>query len=315
MSTPKKLSKITHIDLRECWGNEATDFTPWLSKEENIARLGEVLGFGLAVKAQEEHVGSFRADILCEEPDTGKLVLIENQLERTDHNHLGQILTYAAGLEAVSIVWIAEHFTEEHRAAVDWLNRITDSEFNFFGVEISVIKIDDSAPAPIFTIVAKPNGWSKEVHKVSQAVASEIKLAQKEFWSVFSEYMAANPSKLFHLQKPQPQDWAIVSMGTNVAHIRLKINSQKKKVSVRLEFADDADKHYFDALRQHKEAVEAAIGEPLEWQRLDGKKMSYVRLSCNGDFMNEGEYPALFAWFRARCERFVNVFKPLVKTL
>lgn len=315
MSTLKKLSKITHMDLRECWENEATDFTPWLAEEENIARLAEVLGFELAVKAQEEHVGPFRADILCEEPDTGKLVLIENQLERTDHSHLGQILTYAAGLEAVSIVWIAEHFTEEHRAAVDWLNRITDSEFNFFGVEISVIKIDASSPAPVFTIVAKPNDWSKEAHKVSQVVNSATELAQKEFWSAFSEDMEANPSKLFHLQKPRPRYWMTVHFGTSIAKLELTISAQKKKVCVRLEFEDDSDKRYFDALRQHKEAVEAEIGEPLEWERLDSGKMSYVSLSRKGDFMNEEERPELFAWFRERCEKFITVFKPLVKKL
>ena len=223
---------------------------------------------------------------------------------------MGQILTYAAGLDAVSVVWLAEHFTEEHRAAVDWLNRI--SEFNFFGVELSVIKID--APAPIFTIVAKPNGWSKEAHKVSQVVNSATQLAQKEVWSAFSEDMEANPSKLFHLQKPGPSSWMTVRFGTSIAKLELTISAQKQKVCVRLEFEDDSDKRYFDALRQHKEAVEAEIGEPLEWERLDSGKMSFS-LSRKGDFMNEEERPELFAWFRERCESFITVFKPLVKKL
>ena len=142
MTTPITLSKITKVDLRDCWRSEATDFTPWLATEENIAILADALGMNeLEVKAQEEHVGPFRADILCVDSGTDKLVLIENQLEKTDHNHLGQILTYAAGLDAVTIIWIAERFTEEHRAAIDWLNRITDKDFNFFGVEIELIKI------------------------------------------------------------------------------------------------------------------------------------------------------------------------------
>lgn len=159
MATSIKLSKVSKVDLRSCWQNEANDFTPWLASEENIALLADALGMNeLEVKAQEEHVGPFRADILCIDPGTDKYVLIENQLEKTDHSHLGQILTYAAGLEAVTIIWIAERFTEEHRAAIDWLNSITDKEFNFFGVEIELIKIGDSPAAPIFNVIAKPNG-------------------------------------------------------------------------------------------------------------------------------------------------------------
>lgn len=132
MATSIKLSKISKVELRDCWSNEATDFTPWLAEEENLALLADTLGMNeLEVKGREEHVGPFRADILCVESGSDRLVLIENQLEKTNHNHLGQILTYAAGLNAVTIIWIAESFTEEHRAAIDWLNRITDSEFNF----------------------------------------------------------------------------------------------------------------------------------------------------------------------------------------
>ena len=123
MATKIKLSKIEKISLRECWQNEASDFTPWLASEDNITLLADALGMNeLEVKGQEEHVGPFRADILCVDPGTDKYVLIENQLEKTDHNHLGQILTYAAGLDAVTIIWVAERFTEEHRATIDWLN-------------------------------------------------------------------------------------------------------------------------------------------------------------------------------------------------
>ena len=155
MATSMKLSRIQKVSLRDCWKNEATDFTPWLASEENIALLADALGLNeLEVISQEEHVGPFRADILCVDSGTDKLVLIENQLEKTDHNHLGQIMTYAAGLDAVTIIWIAERFTEEHRAAIDWLNRITDKDFNFFGIEIVLIKIDNCLAAPIFNVIA-----------------------------------------------------------------------------------------------------------------------------------------------------------------
>jgi hypothetical protein len=138
MSTTTPLGRLERADLREVWLSEAGDFTPWLAREENVALLGDAIGLELEVEAQEKDVGPFRADILCKDTATANWVLVENQLERTDHGHLGQLLTYAAGLQAVTIVWIAQRFTEEHRAALDWLNEITDDRFNFFGLEIEL---------------------------------------------------------------------------------------------------------------------------------------------------------------------------------
>jgi RecB family endonuclease NucS len=131
-----KLGRLEKVELRSFWKKEDRDFTPWLAQDENIQLLSETIGIELEVQSQEEGVGPFRADILCMDMANNHFVLIENQLEKTDHTHLGQLMTYAAGLDAVSIIWIAQKFTEEHRAALDWLNRITDSTFNFFGIEI-----------------------------------------------------------------------------------------------------------------------------------------------------------------------------------
>jgi hypothetical protein len=117
-----ELGKLERVDLRDIWTSEASDFTPWLARERNLEILGDTLGIELELEAQEKAVGPFRADILCKDIATDSWVLIENQLERTDHTHLGQLLTYASGLEAVTIVWIAARFTEEHRSTLDWLN-------------------------------------------------------------------------------------------------------------------------------------------------------------------------------------------------
>src|SRR6476646_1010509 len=119
------LGRLARVELRQAWISEPGDFTPWLAQPENIVLLSEAIGIELEVESQERSVGPFRADILCRDTTDRHFVLIENQLERTDHTHLGQLLTYAAGLDAVSIVWIAARFTEEHRAALDWLNRAT----------------------------------------------------------------------------------------------------------------------------------------------------------------------------------------------
>jgi hypothetical protein len=125
------LGRLEKVDMREVWTHEAADFTPWLAAEENLALLGEAIGIDLELEAQEQSVGPFHADILCKDIATDCWVLVENQLERTDHSHLGQLLTYAAGLDAVTIVWVASRFTDEHRAALDWLNKVTREGINF----------------------------------------------------------------------------------------------------------------------------------------------------------------------------------------
>jgi len=142
------LGRLEQVELRTIWVNEAVDFTPWLARPENISELAKTLGLELEVEGQEGPVGPFRADILCKDVGTDAWVLIENQLEKTDHGHLGQLLTYAAGLQAVTIVWVAARFTEEHRAALDWLNEITKDDVRFFGLEIELWKIGSSPAAP-----------------------------------------------------------------------------------------------------------------------------------------------------------------------
>ena len=139
-----ELSKLKKVELREVWPTEDKNFTPWLAEEENLSLLGETLGLELELEAQEINVGDFRADILCKNEDDS-WVVIENQFEKTDHDHLGKILTYAAGLDARTVVWIAEEFREEHRAALDRLNETTDERFHYFGIEIKAWKIGDSA--------------------------------------------------------------------------------------------------------------------------------------------------------------------------
>ena len=168
--TKQPLGRLTRVDLRDIWTSEAIDFTPWLAQPENISILGDTLGIDLELEAQEKAVGPFRADILCKDIGTDSWVLVENQLERTDHTHLGQLLTYASGLQAVTIVWIAARFTEEHRATLDWLNKITDESFRFLGLEVELWRIGDSPAAPKFNIVSKPNDWSRSVAQAARSL-------------------------------------------------------------------------------------------------------------------------------------------------
>lgn len=186
MTSVVSLGQLERVPLRKAWPNEASNFTPWLAEEENLAQLGEAIGLHLELEGVEKQVGSFAADILAKETSTQQWVLIENQIAPTDHGHLGQLLTYAAGLDAHTVVWIAETFRDEHRAAIDFLNRATTDEFAFFAVQIELWRIGQSPFAPRFSLAAKPNNWSKQAQAAKQAAEGELTDTQKayrEFWS------------------------------------------------------------------------------------------------------------------------------------
>jgi hypothetical protein len=207
--TQQALGQLSRVDLCDIWVSEATDFTPWLARPENLVFLGETLGIDLELEAQEKAVGPFRADILCKDIGTGVWVLVENQLERTDHSHLDQLLTYASGLQAVTIVWIAAGFTEEHRATLDWLNKITDESFRFFGLEVELWRIGDSPAAPKFNIISKPNDWSRSVAQAARAIddaeLSETRVTQRAYWTAFHPVLNRIGGPVSGNRKAQPQ--------------------------------------------------------------------------------------------------------------
>ena len=205
-----KLGRLEKLDLRTYWKKEATDFTPWLAQEENIQLLSETIGIELEVQSREESVGPFSADILCKDTINDHFVLIENQLEKTDHTHLGQLMTYAAGLDAVTIIWIAQKFTEEHRATLDWLNKITDDTFTF-SEQNKLYKIGDSLPAPMFNIVSKPNDWTKQVKRsTTSQPATDIQLFQQ---NIGKDLRTLQRQEFYKMQNPLPQHWTNVQSG------------------------------------------------------------------------------------------------------
>ena len=312
-----KLGKIEKLDLRDIWANEASDFTPWLAKPENIKLLGDTIGIDLEVESQEKSVGAFRADILARDMNNSNhYVLIENQLEPTNHNHLGQIITYAAGLDACSIIWIAKSFTEEHRAALDWLNRITDENINFFGIEIEVIRIGESVPAPQFNVFANPNDWSKTVRaNANSGTISDTKIKQQEYWTAFRKH-ALDRKVAFKVQKPLPQHWTNIAIGKSGFHLSLIVNSAKNEIRIDLEINSPTAKQDFDTLKsKYEEDARIAISPDLEWCRLDSRKSSMVRLSASHNFLNQSNHEIQFDWFIEYIEKFINFFKPKIQLL
>ena len=306
------LGKLEPVDLRKAWTSEAGDFTPWLAKEENLALLGDTIGLELELEAQEKNVGPFRADILCKDTASNAWVLVENQLERTDHTHLGQLLTYAAGLKAVTIVWIADHFTEEHRAALDWLNEITDDRFNFFGLEIELWQIGNSAVAPKFNVACKPNEWTK---KPPPGELTDTKLLQRDFWQTLREVLLERGC-VVKSQKPQAQNWMTFAVGRAGICLLGSIHSQKHWVFVALQCHSDDAKAHFDLLEQEKDAIEKEIGSTLEWKRMTDKKSSYISLTWKDvDPLDRSRWPEPQEWVADKLEAFHKAFSPRVKKL
>lgn len=323
--TNLNLGRLERVDPRIVWANEAAHFTPWLARAENLELLGEAIGIDLELEAQEQYVGPFRADILCKDTVNGNWVLIENQLAKTDHGHLGQLITYAAGLQAVTIVWIATPFTEEHRAALDWLNQITDEKFNFFGLEVELWRIGDSPFAPKFNIVSKPNDWSKTVSAGAARVERENLTGAKElqlrFWTYFSEYVQSRQT-VIRPTKPLPQHWMNISIGRSgfkLTAIASTWNSEKEsydsnELRVEFEINKDSEK-YYQLLFAEKDQIEAELGYELTWYNMPHKisKRAYTRRSVN--LADEGDWENQAAWLLSRLEEFHRIFAPRVRTL
>jgi hypothetical protein len=317
-----ELGKLKKVDLREVWIDEAGSFTPWLAQEYNIKLLGDTIGIELEVEAQEKSVGPFSADILCKDTVNNNWVLIENQLERTDHTHLGQLMTYAAGLDAVTIIWIAQRFTEEHRAAMDWLNEITEEDINFFGLEIEIWQIGDSAMAPKFNIVSKPNEWSKTVKTTAaKAELPETKKLQLEFWTIFKQFMTDNES-FIRCTKPLPQNWMNHSVGrggfrlTSVASAwDSELNTYSGEIRVELCIDHKESKKFFFLLKEQKNQIEEKIGEPLVWYCAEGVKMCRIYVRKSIDITNRDLWSECHSWLKRHLETFHEVFSPIVKDL
>ncbi|QHI68768.1 DUF4268 domain-containing protein [Tichowtungia aerotolerans] len=315
-----KLGRLQKVELRDVWKTEAQHFTPWLAGEENLALLGDTIGLDLELEAVEKDVGPFRADILCKDTGTNAWVLIENQVERTDHTHLGQLLTYAAGLNTVTIVWIAKRFTDEHRAALDWLNEITGDEISFFGLEIELWRIGDSPIAPKFNAVSKPNEWTKGKGGTSTVTQSEkltpVKQLQLEYWKQFREYVLEN-SSVMRPQKPAACHWMNFSCGTSKAFPAALLNTQAGLMSVCLQINNTDDRlAVFNLLYQEQPIIESELGEVLEWQGKPDKKNSHIVLR-NSDFDPNDKrcWPTAHEWMLEKLEAFRKVFGERIKNM
>lgn len=291
-------------NLRKAWPNEAKDFTPWLA--DHLEYIGNILEMDLELIEKESKVGGYSADILAKvadaEDDSESYVVIENQLEDSNHDHLGKLITYALGKKAKAIVWVVKKARDEHREAIKWLNENTTSELGFYLLEIELWHIGSSKLAPKFNVVERPNEWAKIVK--SSAEVSDTKVQQLEFWQAFIDY-AGNTSftKSFRLPSAHPQNWFNLAIGSSKCNICLEAKKQKQEATVGIYIYDD--KELYHKIESDKQAIETAINSTLHWT--EAKKASRFYETKSFDMNDPSSWEEVFKWFMEKCLLFKKV--------
>lgn len=304
------LGKLKEIDLRKAWKHEALDFTRWLAREENLALLSEEIGIDLNLIETEASVGSFNLDILAEDSNERKVV-IENQLNITDHGHLGKLLTYASGYNAEIIILIAKDIRDEHKQTIDWLNEHTDENINFFAIKMELWQIEDSLYAPKFQIICKPNAWTKIMRaSTSSACLTKRKLKLLEFWTALNDYLN-NKNSSIRPQKPSSDHWNHVSIGTAKAYISLTALAKDNRIGCEIYIPDN--KEFYYKLATHKNDIEKMLNEKLSWQELKNKKASRIIINQeNFDLYDNSKWNNYFTWFEEMAIKFKETFKKYI---
>lgn len=305
-----QIGSIHSVPLREVWQNEARDFTQWLAEPENLRLFGDAIGleFDADEVETERPVGAFSLDVFAKDAD-GRIIVIENQLEDTNHDHLGKLITYAAGTEASVAVWVVKHARDEHRKAIEWLNGHTNREVGFILVEVSAIAIGDSLPAPLFSVVEAPNDWAKAIKQSEDA--SETDKLKLSYWQAFSDAAINDQvfSRRFKVRKPQTWNWTSFASGDGRFHYEASIAPSASRICVSLYIRDD--KELGAKIAKHVAEFERALG--CEATVIDGAKASGLRFykpDCPID-SRRNNWEGYFAWQRESILKLSKVYDDL----
>lgn len=315
MNEVLSFGRLEPVEIRNCWVDEARHFTPWLAGSEGMGLLAKSLGVELELQGVEVPVGPYCADILARDLTTDALLVIENQLEKTDHDHLGKALTYAAVLGAKSVVWVARSFTDEHRKALEWLNELTKGSLLLYGVEIQVWRIGDSAPAPRFDVVCSPNEVVRQAAAALEADEfSPTRQLQIEFWTEVRS--ALEKTRDFSsLQSAGARSWFDIALGRSGIALSLFANTYESVVGVRLYLASRVADRTLEQLLAQREAIESELGFPLEWNPYPGKKDKVVRIVRPGAVSDKAAWPELVHWLVDTTVAFRKTFRPRIMRL
>ncbi|MBI2258995.1 MAG: DUF4268 domain-containing protein [Flavobacteriia bacterium] len=306
-----ELGILKTVTPRQKWNNEARDFTPWLAN--NISELNKALGIELEVENTEVSVGPYSADILAKDTGTDNYVVIENQLEKTNHDHLGKAITYASVLDASMIIWIATEFTEEHKKSLDWLNDHTNDEISFYGVQLELWQIDESKAALRFNVISKPNQAVRQAarSKVNEDLSDKRKF-QFDFWSKFKEKLAKT-KKIPSLQTPRPQYWFDVTLGKSYIHISNTCNTDDNTVGVRIYIGNKIADTMLPFLETKKEEIESSIGQKLIWNPNPDNRDKVIFLQHTTEFEDEKKLDESLNWLVDYTIKFRETFSKIIK--
>lgn len=306
----RELGKLQKVELRDVWEHEATDFSTWLSKPENLDALAEQLGIEIEPIGTEVPMGRFKIDILAREPNTSEQIIIENQLEPTNHDHLGKVITYAAGLDARYLIWIVKDVLPEHQKAIEWLNENLVDKIRCVLIRIEVWRIGDSRPAPRFEIVETKNDWVASITRTtSNSGLSPLQVKQLDFWTSFSEYLSSRDPNLKH-HKAAPQHWMNLPIGHYLAHIAITINTVKKRLTTELYIS--TNKTFYSFLRDNEDNLISALGSQVDWfqgNRASGFKIFYPA----EDVFDLSKKTQYFDWFYENILKFKKVLIPYIQ--
>ncbi len=313
----QKFGKLEKVDPHEIWFGGIKDFIPWLSEQENIIEFGNALGMELEIQEHGQNSGVAPTDILCKDVLTGQPVIIISQLDRTDCTHLGQLISYAALLGAKSIVWIARTFAEEHAATLAWLNQNSRGSVNFFGIEIEAFKIGESAPAPNFRILVKPNGWVKQAIKpaVPKERLAGTDLLQLEYWHGLKDFMEANNSLVKMLGTP-PKSLFNIPHDKGKYYLTVTVDHRDSSLNIWLNLIGEKARNDFDKLYEiaYNDSL-TEVSQNLNWYKIHEKLGCAITLKAYADFTIKNDWPNQFAWFKENLEKFDRFFRGRIEKL
>lgn len=303
------LGRLKKIEVREVWRHEAHDFSAWLVKPENLEMLSDAIGIQIEPTGTEIGVGRFRIDILAEEPVTGHKIIIENQLEATNHDHLGKVITYAAGLDAKYLIWIVKDVLPEHLKAIEWLNEHLDDEISCFLIKIEVWQIGDSKPAPRFEVIGVKNDWAATVKRTSSSdTLSDSRVLQLEFWEYICNYIRERDSQI-KLQAPRPRRYLNFSMGNSIASIVLILSPQKNRIACELYINND--KLLYSFLQEREEVIKNELGFQIQWFEANIASGLYLELQ-DADPRDLEQREGYAKWCYEQVLAFKKVLNPLI---
>jgi len=308
-----KIEKIKKVPLREIWKKEDKDFTKWL--EENIDYLNDVLDIDFSIISSEESVGPFKVDLYGED-SSGEKVIIENQLEKTDHTHLGQVITYLTNLEAKTAIWITSNPKEEHIKAIEWLNETTPDDISFYLIKLEAIKIgENSSAAPLFTIIKRPTLEGKQIGAEKKEYAQRH-IFREKFWKQF--LLEVNKKNLlFKNISSSTGNWIGLGVGKGGINLNLLVSKKYARSEIFINRGNkEENKKIFDYFYSLKSKIEKDFGKKLVWERMEENVTSRIKYQLDDmDVSNQEDWDKMIEFLIDSSARMHKVFNKSVKKI